>query len=706
MKSNAPHERRFELLTGLDGLSTLVIATAVGAQERTESPVGSEPQLESAPLITEIIVTARRRSESLKDVPAAVTVLDAGALTNARVDSLLNVGALVPNLNITNQARQGITLVQLRGLNTVQGGESPVTVLIDGVQNPSLDFLNQDFGEIESVQVLGGPQGAVYGRGAIGGAILITTKQPTDELTGSATARYSSGDSYRLSGTLSGPVSEGVSYFRLQTSATGTDGRIMNHYLGEPADLSHRVNVRGQLLFKLDSTDIDLRAAYTRGTDGAAVLEPVTYDNVYDFSFGPSVDKRIIERTRRGQFSAKIDHEIAGGTLTSISQYAFTKSEFTGDTDFTPQPLFLQYNDNPVEGYNQDLRFASRQDAPVRWMLGGFYQWRRTINEVIVSGDTGAPQPGAELFHARQRDTSGAYAAYGQFAIDLNEDLELATALRYDVEERDAVDELVPGSAISHTFNSLQPQITLRQRLSPRASIYASVGSGFRSGGFNGIQDSAAAGLPRLFDAEESTNYEVGAKLSSADGRFNANVAGFYTALDDQQVFLIVALGGNLTRNLVNIPKTDIYGLDLTASYAMDFGLSLNANLGVTRSEASEGPFEGNKSPQVQAYNFNLAMNYERPLWAGTDGFGRIVYSGHGRVYWDMANSASADPAEYLSAQLGVRLNGNVEVSVFGDNLTDEREPSYLAIDTFGPGVHARFDNLPRSYGVEARWNF
>ena len=138
-------------------------------------------------LLEEILVTARRRAENLQEIPESVSVLNSEILENARVDNLKDVTGLVPNLSLYHgeqSFRAGVIQLVVRGVTTPQNGEAPMSFVVDGVTIPEIDFINQDLFDIESIQVLRGPQGALYGRGALGGAVLINTKQPTNEFSG------------------------------------------------------------------------------------------------------------------------------------------------------------------------------------------------------------------------------------------------------------------------------------------------------------------------------------------------------------------------------------------------------------------------------------------------------------------------------------------------------------------------------------------
>ena len=194
------------LLVGL--LSHGESALAQDGQSHAEAQGADRQSADvQGPQITEVIVTARRRSELLQRVPEQITVFDTTAIEQAHIASFQDFSALTPNFQSFEGFRRGVFNISVRGIPTVQGGEPPVTVLVDGVQAAGLDFINQDLFDLQSIQVLRGPQGATYGRGAIGGAILITTKPPADVFEARAQAGWTSAiDEYRVNGSVSGPL--------------------------------------------------------------------------------------------------------------------------------------------------------------------------------------------------------------------------------------------------------------------------------------------------------------------------------------------------------------------------------------------------------------------------------------------------------------------------------------------------------------------
>src|SRR6185436_20053920 len=160
----------------------------------------------SSDVLEEIVVTARKRDESLHDVPVAVNAFGAAEIQSAGIERPQDFIALTPNVTMVQTQNQGTSFITVRGISQARNSEPSVAVLIDGVAMSNPSAFNQELVDIESIQVLKGPQGALYGRNAIGGAVIIQTKQPGDEISGKITLGYDSGPGYTVRAGVGGPI--------------------------------------------------------------------------------------------------------------------------------------------------------------------------------------------------------------------------------------------------------------------------------------------------------------------------------------------------------------------------------------------------------------------------------------------------------------------------------------------------------------------
>jgi len=664
--------------------------------------------------LEEIIVTARRREESLLRVPEQITVFTSSDVEDAQITSYQDFANLTPNFSSFENFRKGVFNISVRGIPTVQGGEAPVTVLVDGVQASGLDFINQDLFDLQSIQVLRGPQGAAYGRGAIGGAILINTLKPTDEFEGGVEAGYTTEiDEYRITGSVSGPVVQDLAQFRLAASHADRAGFIDNSLAGGQCDFVEETLFRGRLLLQPTANlSIDAKANYLDGYTYASCMNFSTDADPFlgggaNFPADLPRDFKQFDDRQIEEYSLKIAYQTPLGTLTSATGYQLSESFSPGDVDFGPfiQPVFFE-NPVDVESWNTDLHFVSETADNIRWILGAFFQDRTTENSLIVG--IGPPPIQPPFFvNSVQEDLSQASAVYGELTYEPSDKAELSVALRYDEDKRESQDKTVPGSFIEETFTALQPRVSFAYRWQEDLMTYATVGRGFRSGGFNSLADTLAVGLSdRKFDQETATTYELGLKGAFWNGLLDVSAALFRTDFVDQQFFFVDTL--NFARVVITFPDTRINGAELELNLRPTDALLLNASLGIADGEVQDGGTfapDGVASPNSHEYTLNLTGQHLAALTSRISLRTRLEYERRGPIYYDRQNRFRFDATDFLNVILAFEWD-DYAVSLSGRNLTDERIPTWFGPDSGGAGVHQFFQNLPRRYGLQFRARF
>ena len=662
-------------------------------------------------MLEEVTVTARRREESLQRVPEQITVFTAADIENARITNYQDFADLTPNFAAFENFRRGVFNITVRGIPTVQGGEPPITILVDGVQVSGLDFVNQDLFDLQSIQVLRGPQGAVYGRGAIGGVLLITTRPPGDSFEARAQGTWTSAiDEYRLNGSVSGPVVADKLAVRLAGSYADRKGFLENSFAGGGCDFSEekvgRINLR---YTPSPSLTVDARFNYLDGRNYASCFSFTTdadpfLDNGRNFPSDLPRDFKQFDDRSISESAIKVGWSTGIGTLVSASSFQRSRSFSPGDVDFGPivQPVFFE---NPVniDAWNSNLYWVSRSEQRLTWILGGFFQDREISNALRV-GLIPLPLRPPLFLNSDQFDVSRAWAVYGEATYTPTEKLELSASLRYDADKRESRDRNVPGSFIASTFTAVQPHGSVSYFWSDSLTTYVSAGKGFRSGGFNSLADVTAVGLTgRRFDKETATNYELGFKSHAFGGRLALNGAVFHTDFDNQQFFFVDI--ANTARIVLTLPKTQIDGVELEAILRPTERLELRGALGVADGEIKNGgPFglNGAHSPNANQNTLNLSGQYDMPLTAALILRPRVEYEHRGPIYYDQFDRYRFPSTDYFNASLTLE-SGHWAISGFARNLTDERAPTFFGVNSFGPGVHNLGQNLPRRYGIEFR---
>ncbi len=702
---------------------TTVLATtlAVAANARAEQGGASDAAAVRL-VLEEVIVTSRKREERLQDVPDSIAVFGEAAIERSGIRDIKDVALRVPNFSITDGQQPGSESISIRGVGQVRNGEPPVAVVIDGVQLASGFQMTQELFDVERIEVLKGPQGAVYGRNALGGALNIVTRQPSNELAGAVQAGYGTGDDQRASGYLSGPIVEDRLLFRIAGSMRDFQGDIDNSTLQHEVNGEDTTNVRANLLaHPTDAVRLDLRYSHLDTDAGAAWYAAVPPGGNISEPRIPNADfegraQRLLEDT-----SLKADFDFGSGELTWITGASSIDGRVDTDFDFTPMDLLSGTQILDQKSWSQELRLTSTDSGPLKWLVGAYYLStdRDLDSEIHVRPGASmilVPFPITEptvLSAFRTTDENAAYAGFGQLSYRRDNGLELALAVRYDVDEREQLDRLT-GERFKESFSSLQPKAAATYFFDDNTMAYVSLGKGFRSGGFNSNDR-----ITRVYRPETNWNLEVGTKLIGQQGRVSFDAAAFYTRVQDRQVYTLdLATAAQVIANPVE--RAEIRGLEFNLSARPLETLELSVGAGyvdtqITRYDASVyeglpsgGDFTGNQLPLTPQFSYSAAAQYRFDPTAGLRLTTRLEANGSaGDYYWEVDNRDQRDAQMLVSARVvaeigAVTLTGSVE------NLFDEGYVLEYVSQRFSGSPFGNFSLAApgRRYAVFLKYSF
>ena len=708
------------------------------AQDRSET---------GANALDEIVVTARRRKESALESPLAVTAFNAQMIDDAGIQRVEDVIQLTPNVTLATSQGIGTSFLSIRGLTQVRNGEAPVAVVVDGVLQFSAIQFRRELFDIESIEIVKGPQGAIYGRNATGGAIIVNTRRPIDDTYAYVQLGAGNGDEYAVQGSVGGALSPDRLYGQLSANYVDREGYLDNITRGEKADRFEDLTVRGRLIYEpSDVLSADFRAAVSahkgRGIGFQYQGVNIAPDGITAIGFGTDtgpIDANNVLPVRDNNvdfgerdmldFSLKLDFNLAAGTLVSVT--SFTDIEEWGDSDQFPYtnarsaPELFGFDGTQtgffdLQALSQELRLSSPVDQRLRWEIGAYYlDWERFVS-LSTGVDTGQgiirlerqpttdPRNPTNSFLADDNDNTS-WAVFGSVDYSLNDFWDLTVALRYDEEERiQNVSPLQfpagqPGARNEATFDKLQPKVTLRYQPNDNHNLYLTWGEGFRSGQFNqnGIAEVAAAaginGVSDIADQEESESFELGYKGRYLDDRMQLNAAVFSTDVEGQHFFSFI--GAISAQILTNIDEVSLYGGEIDVVYRATDSLDLYAAYGFTDSEidayAVDPTTVGNDAPYIAEDTVNLGFQFEAPLTDGLDFFLRGDYERRGEQFWDPNNSTARDPLDLVNARVGVRgSSGRWEIIASGQNLTDKLYNSEWVAGGFSARAPGRIWNV------------
>jgi iron complex outermembrane recepter protein len=731
----------------------LVCGSALAALMVGVAPAFADDQIET------VVVTARQRSEDIHDVPSQDTAFTADQIIARGIEAPADFLAAVPNVTFIPTQNAGTSFIVMRGISQARNSEPSAAIVIDGVEMTQPAQFNQDLVDIQQIEVVKGPQGALYGRNAIGGAILITTAPPSDHWEARATAGYESGPGFKVQGMISGPLADTLKA-RLSLSYFDTDGHLKNVDTTDSSARRHAdpiqdFNGRLSFLFEPNANfTADLRLSTDLlNTRGLYYVVSPTFTNDPNFTSQPinlnnsGFDKRAIY-----DGSLKLTWDTGHGVWTSITGVNSVREILTGD-GYTFDPhghskIFFDFDQSQfldMKTVTQEVRYTSPSDRRFRWIVGGqFFVTDRFIStgnmfDVADEGvipvyhhPTSAPfafQPQGQISFLADSQDQFAWAFYVDTSTTIIDNLELSLNARFDSDHRvnttDTPTAFLAASGIpgaqgdkrAHTWEAFEPQAILRYTLSDNVNLYASWGKGFRSGGFNqtGVATAAAiAGFDNVgdqFNAETATTYEVGAKTRWFDDRLVVNGSFYWT--NDHNDYYFVFLASNSTQNLGNIKGVTFKGIDFDATALITDGLTANVGFGYTDSEVTQFPgassalVVGSKAPLVSDYTLNVGLQYEHSLWEGVKGVIRFDDTLTGPTTFVIPVPAAGepvpiarDPVNLANLRISLESESNWRVTAWSKNLFDQKYNTEYSTGGF------LFKGQPISWGIDFTKSF
>lgn len=713
-----------------------------------------------AGVITEIIVTAQKRSESVQDVPVSVSAFAEEQLTRVHATQLQDYAAYMPGINITNGGSPGQTSITLRGIAPVGPG-SVVGTYVDetplGASNNyaratgfALDLMPYD---IERVEVLRGPQGTLYGAGSMGGLLKYVLKEPsTDGVEFRAGVEGSdiSGADDLGWGARAGvniPLGDSVA-IRASYFQQNTPGYIDNAYTGEE-DMNEleQSGGRASLLWKIsDAASLKINGLWQRldsDDNGSMALGLVSDDPFRGTrSFGDlatSIPNAEPFSKDVDYYSATLNWDLGWGDFVSATSYSETHTSQTQDASITFGAFFPLYSvllelpgapyDPGLSKFNitldhekwtQEFRLSSSGEGAIQWRFGAFYTEEDSTNQQVVDATdiNHVPLSGFLPYFAFAQLPSEykELAVFGDVTFKISDRFDVITGLRFA--RNDQKFRQISGGVVLATAN--QPgesdedvftyAISPRWHLTDDAMLYARVATGYRPGGPNTI----ALNLPPSVDADELTNYEVGFKSIFMDGRALINAAVFYIDWQDiQQTRSFAGVSG-----LDNAGDAESQGIEFESLFSVTEGLQLGFNFSYTDATLTSSPPDLPNAldvqlPGVPEWSGAITANYAFTAFGGHEanvgGGWRYVDERYSQVVMTEENRAYSLPAyDVLDLNADMRFD-SMTVRLFVKNLTDERAFTGGGVTTDGADQPIRLDLAvlqPRTVGLSIDFQF
>ena len=717
--------------------SASVLALVAGAAALSPGFAQENSIDEDTPIVLgQVTVTAQKREQSITDVPISMTALGADLLEESRAKSLAELQQLVPNFSF--ESVNGFDNIAIRGVGG--GGRSigfdPRSGLyIDGVYIGQASALAQPLFGIKQVEVLRGPQGHLFGRNTVSGAVSLTTDGPADEYGGSLRGVAGNFDTYEVYGTVEGPLSENV-LAKISGAYEERGGFGINTFSGDEIDDLERMTLRGQVSFLAsDALTIDLFGDYSKTESAAPVGEAQTGGAAAGSTLFPT-PARVVDTNSTPQD----DNEIGGAsitanyaldnghTITSISAYRFSQQDRINDTDYSPLDLISIIFDDEYNQISQEFRLISPDNQHIRYVLGVYY-----LNEdaqttrIAHVGSAFVPMPFDITIDSGVDTTS--IAAFASADIDVGERVTLNLGARYTSEDKDLDYTFTNGPALGLgqvtgltdevSESRFTPNIGVTIAVTDDINIYGKYSNGFKSGGFNTgflSQQSIDDGIS--FDTETVDSFEVGMKGSLMAGRVQFDAAAFVANYEDFQILQFVEVGPNLTDiQLRNAAEVQTTGIEAAATIHATDNLRIGVNVGILDAEFESFPnaagpgvdFDGNELPNAPKFTGAVTANYHLPVQALGGAFDIYGEYSHRDVSFSLANNdpvnARIPPRDLVNSRISYSPGqGNWTVSVWARNMLDKSYTDLRGRDFLGNEFIHRGE--PRTWGGEIKVDF
>lgn len=757
----------------MNKVSKFLTCSAMGIQAITSLNVLAQDETENLDEAQEskklevITVQAQRRTENLQAVPASISAISGEELVEAGISDLKSLGQRTPGVYLENQSPSRTVLV-MRGVGQAGAstvGSSAVGVFVDGVYMPRVSGAIQNLGNVSRVEVLKGPQGTLYGRNTIGGALSIYTKKPGEEGSNYVEGTVGNRGSWKTGLFLDGELSEDTLAGSLALSTSHKGGERTEDFTGQNNDMDSTF-ARGRLVITPnDDLEIDLIVNVTDETADAVLEEPIGGvplpftvaplpsppfpPGTLFWSVDPAEQAAAIARSNEDFYSnetselggvdisttlasATINYEFSDLQLTSISGYYSSDFKTVRDFDGTGFDIVTTTDASKSESFSQELRLSSisSDKNSLEWLIGLFYfsdsaDQKFGLNlgtESVFSAALNGGVPMNDLYFSTV-DTES-YAIFGQATYSISDALRLTLGLRYSKDDLDYIYRAstdTPGAPIvvedfvisdSLSFDSTDPRVALDYQFSDNFMVYVSYNQGYKSGGIQFATPSPIVASQPV-DKEIVKAWESGFKSRWLDERIQLNSSIFSYDYEDMQRGGIVVIDGAPVSIMANAAGAEIKGFEFDLTMLATDNLILEASYSYLDSEFTEYNFvgedlTGHSLPLAPENSYRVAASYYYELGSWEGGL-RVDYAWRDDVFFEENNNAPNGIGEDIGL-LGASVSltspdDSLDIRLFCSNCLDEEYSAFTTLigDT-GSGSRSTGDR--RRIGLSARYSF
>ncbi len=658
-----PAMRHRPLATAIAATLALVLAGPVLAQQTaTQAPADDAATGPAVTTLDNLVVTANKREENIREVAASITVLGEQQLENFSATQITDYASYVPGLQVQSNGTPGQSQVSMRGIAAMSSG-STIGTYIDETpvgsnglyQQATLFALDLFPYDIERIEVLRGPQGTLYGAGAMGGLLKYMTRKPDPTQTefrigGGLSDTEGAGDlgwNYRLG--MNVPLAQDSMALRASYASNELAGYVDNLVDGDKdINTGKQTSARAAFLWQGESGSVEFAAMQQKiDSDNSAViaLDPVTHDPIAGLSNYVYVNEPF--KKDLDHYSLTVNWDFGFADFTSATSYSDTHTVITTDQTlaYGEYTLLLGLPDAgsayltntlDLDQFTQEFRLTSKSGQPLEWMVGAFYTDEDGDNHQFVGLNQmdGAPIPGltslGDLFIPSTYEET---AVFANGSYKFNDWFKLGAGLRFSRNDQDFQQIVTDGLLLplgTNTNSSSEDvftwSITPQFQVNEDVMLYAKAATGYQPGGPNVLVN----GLPPVVDSSMLTSYELGMKSAFVDNRVVLDLVAYQIDWEDIQVASLV----NGVSGLVNGGEATSRGIEASAMFRPVDGLTLGVNVAYNDASLDEdfptivvpaGPaqveintgLKGDRMPYVPDLTWSFTGDYYLPLGAG-----------------------------------------------------------------------------------------
>lgn len=721
------------LMAGM-GMTGLVIALA-GQAMAQDAAAAPETESDADSVFGDIVVTATKKAnaQNVQDVPIAVTAFGAEQLESQHVRSLDNLGFSAPNVQLDDVGTApGFANFSIRGLginSSIPSIDPTVGVFLDGVYMGISAGILFDTFDLEGVEVLRGPQGLLFGRNVTGGAVVVRTSTPGNDLKVEGRVALETGLNKIASAVVSGPIIEDKLAAKLAVYYNDDDGWFTNQFNGnKDFGAARTLIVRSALNFTpTDTVQIIGRYEYGRVRGDGAVVS--NFGLFRRESFGISVNEEGVTRNDWNQASLEIniDTGFGDGKITNIAAYRDFKGFVTSDIDSSPNFTFHADTLTRQDQLSNELRYAGTFGSLE--LTTGLYYFEQNIDYIELRKLAG----GALRISGGGKQDQTTFGAFVSTDWKLTDTLTLSGGLRYSWEKKrvqvqnlsgNLCDPVGTKTCSSYGFRDSESwsdptfRVGLQWQPTSDTLAYAFFARGFRSGGYN-FRNGNPAEAPGPFDAEKQNSYEIGFKQDFGK-LLRLNVAAFHnTVLGLQREIILPVLPLGTTQVIRNSANLRLQGIEAEATLRIGNHLTLNGQLGYTNAKYTRIFFDltgdrvinardfALKPPRLAPWTYGVSANFAHGLRSGGEVTARLGYAHRDAAWSNDNNTGLLSSGEMVDANLSVETaNRSWKFSIYGNNLLNNQTEGNVSPLPFFAGSTFSSINKGRVIGAELLFRY